>query len=67
MRLSGVRGAIDHGKLLVWGFAAGFSERLVPSALDNLTTTKAVRPQADLLYGGSSEGKGPISSKLVTR
>lgn len=32
---------VDHAKLLVWSFLAGFSERLLPDALDRLTKQAA--------------------------
>lgn len=32
---------MDHAKLLVWSFLAGFSERLLPDALDRLTKQAA--------------------------
>jgi len=31
--------ALDHGKVLVWCFIAGFSERLLPDSLDRLTAS----------------------------
>jgi len=34
---AGPSAGIDHAKLLVWSFLAGFSERLLPDALDRLT------------------------------
>ena len=33
--------ALDHGKVLVWCFIAGFSERLLPDAIDRITSTAA--------------------------
>jgi hypothetical protein len=34
---AGPLAGVDHAKLLVWSFLAGFSERLLPDALDRLT------------------------------
>ncbi|HEY0558300.1 MAG TPA: YrzE family protein [Thermoanaerobaculia bacterium] len=34
---AGPMDGIDHAKLLIWSFLAGFSERLLPDALDRLT------------------------------
>jgi hypothetical protein len=31
----------DYGKALVWAFAAGFSERLVPDVLQGLVSKQA--------------------------
>ncbi len=33
----GPKGPIDHGKLLVWSFIAGFAERFVPDLIQRLT------------------------------
>jgi len=33
-------GATDYAKAMVWGFIAGFSERLVPSALEQLANSQ---------------------------
>ncbi len=38
---AGPEAGIDHAKLLVWSFLAGFSERLLPDALDRLTKQAA--------------------------
>lgn len=38
MRNYGPKGAQDYGKVLIWGFIAGFSERLVPDMLQALVT-----------------------------
>jgi ABC-type multidrug transport system fused ATPase/permease subunit len=38
MRNYGPKGAQDYGKVLIWGFIAGFSERLVPDMLQTLVT-----------------------------
>jgi hypothetical protein len=37
---------LDIGKLLIWAFIAGFSERLIPNALDRLAR-QAEGPRAD--------------------
>jgi hypothetical protein len=38
MRNYGPKSAQDYGKVLIWGFIAGFSERLVPDMLQTLVT-----------------------------
>ena len=38
---AGPTAGVDHAKLLVWSFLAGFSERLLPDALDRLTKQAA--------------------------
>jgi len=35
----GPTAAVDYAKILVWGFIAGFAERLVPDTLQNLSTS----------------------------
>jgi len=37
MKETGPAGGLDFGKLLVWSYVAGFSERFVPDILDRLT------------------------------
>jgi hypothetical protein len=36
LRYFGPKDAVDYGKVLVWAFVAGFSERLVPDTLQSL-------------------------------
>jgi hypothetical protein len=38
---AGPLAGVDHAKLLVWSFVAGFSERLLPDALDRITKQAA--------------------------
>jgi hypothetical protein len=45
-QLSGTATALDSAKLLIWGFLAGFAERLVPDALQRIAATSKERPES---------------------
>jgi hypothetical protein len=58
--------AEDYGKLLVWGFLAGFAERLVPDNLDRLASKVSPTSQAAQPPVPSVNSTAPLPGGLPT-
>ena len=53
VRHTGPISGIDWFKLLIWSFAAGFAERLVPDAIDRIVARRQGGPGGCAPAGGA--------------